>query len=80
MIYQWFTEEELALIVQDSSPPYQDVLESKFQFDQTRTLCFETDHSRYFINFKQMRQVNMKTGFERELRRRPVFVPEGQKR
>jgi len=63
-------------VFQDTKPPYQDVLESRFLADHQQTCCFEIGQYQYELNFGRMTQTNVKIGTKREVRRRPCFFSE----
>ena len=64
---------DLCVFLQEDKPPYQDVLETKFIQDKQQAYCFERENARHMIDFVEMKETNMKTGFKRQVRRRPVF-------
>jgi len=66
----------LSLVCQDTKSPYQDVLESRFLADARRPCCFELEGNQYELDFVSMTQTNMRTGYKREVCRRPIFVSE----
>jgi len=65
-----------SFLFQDTKPPFQDVLESRFLADRQRACCFETGQYQYKLNFLTMTQKNIKIGTKREVRRRPYFISE----
>ena len=66
----------LCWLCQDTEPPYQDVLESRFLTDAEHACCFEVDKHRYELNFVKMTQMNVETEKKREVTRRPCFISE----
>jgi len=70
----WNVYVDVLLFVQDTKPPYQDVLESRFLADDQQAFCFENGEYQYELNFTTMRQLNHSTGTVREVCRRPCFV------
>lgn len=71
----------ICVSLKDNKPPFQDVMESKYLYDTSAIVCFETsgktgnDYQQYEIYFSTMQQTNLKTGFKRAICRRPEFHP-----
>jgi len=63
-------------VFQDTKPPYQDVVESRFLADAEQACYFEFEEYQYELDFVTMRQTNVRTGTKREVCRRPCFISE----
>jgi hypothetical protein len=67
--------------LQEDEPPFQDVLEAKYLHNRERRCYFEREGGKqtYLIDFVAMKQINVNTGYKRDICRRPMFSPDGLK-
>jgi len=63
-------------LFQDTKPPCQDVLESRFLANAEVGCCFEVEEFQYELDFQTMTQTNLRTQTKRQVSRRPCFLSE----